>query len=379
MDNKDDWSMQLSSSKFWFGVITESNTFRKYRNFAIKQDLVRDICSDEITDKKGNIPLDDYLYVIQKSEKWLKLRAEAQATASSIGKFIKGPTMYPTMTDVSDHWMEKIHKVPFKTTHTMRGHMKWGVGYEDPALIHFAVENMLCVTQVGTIHVPLKFIYSLAKEYVTEWEKVLPYVDMSFDESYHLLISPDGVVGVPDPEAADDKILSENLLGMLEIKCISPFHHMEDTDDKLVWVDDMETRQWMHPREIPMGYIIQICLQAISGYWRLDMNGEHTMWFMRFSPKGFSQFEIKFKDLISVGILSTALYFSLHKRILLESDLPLVYTKGESIIANALSKEYKKLVDKMTHKYVSLENLYPEFYVYRKCTERHKFEVTSDN
>ena len=363
---------QLATNAFDFDVIRDTRYCKKYNAFAAAEDLIRDICSEAVTeDTQHDDALQDFLYVIQKSPKWLRLRARAQATASSIGKYIKSPGMYPTDRQLTEVWREKFQELPFLPTHTTRGHMKWGVVYEDIALMHFAVENMKCVVQVGTIHVPLNYILGLN----ADPEIAVP----SYPEAYHLLISPDGIIQVPKagqvPKASQMPGLAEGpeLLGMLEIKCISPFHHKENDDGDLTWVDTMEKRQWYKSEEIPFGYIIQICLQAISGYQRLNMNGDHIMWFIRWSPKGFSEFQIPFKDLIQLGVLSTLLYFSLYARLKAKSEVH--YTPEEMAIHHKLVQEYKKVTTAMKHRYVSLTDLYPEFDMYQKCTKLYTFKV----
>ena len=166
---------------------------------------------------------------------------------------------------------------------------------------------------------------------------------------------------------------------MLEIKCISPFHHVEAADGTLKWVDDMERRQWTRPEEIPFGYIIQICLQAISGYYRCAMHGGSTMWFMRWSPKGFSEFKVAFRDLIDLGIVATGLYFSLYERIKKSEDLPVKYNAIENALHSQMVQCYKHVMANMSHRYVAHELLYPEFQVYRRCTEFYKFKVRDED
>ena len=361
--------LQLATNAFDFDLIRETRQCKKYQSFAETEDLIRDICSTEITDDTENDDaLQDFLYVIQKSPKWLRLRARAQATASSIGKYIKSPGTFPTRRQLTEVWREKLHETPFTKTHTMCGHMKWGVVYEDIALMHFAVENMKCVVQVGTIHVPLDYVLSLN----TDTEIELP----CYPKEYHLLISPDGVVQTPKAPPGCAEGSSSSLLGMLEIKCISPFHHKENDAGDLTWVDTMEKRQWYKADEIPFGYIIQICLQAISGYYRLKMNGDHIMWFIRWSPKGFSEFQIAFKDLIGLGVLSSLLYFSLYSRLNLDlENLDVEYTSNELYLHKKMVKEYKKVTTLMRHRYISHQDLYPEFDIYHKCTKRYTFKV----
>ena len=365
---------QLSRSDFRFDIVTGSRNYKKYMSFAEKHGLVRDICRKELNDKDVHVPIKDYIHIEQKSPQWFLRRSNADGTASSVGKHIKGPTMYPTMDQITEKWQDRINKVPFETTHTMRGHMKWGVGYEDPALVHFAVDNMLTVAQVGTIHTPLQYIVDLIPQYFTEEEILeLCVKDKLEIGEKHLLVSPDGVVGECDDGPYES--LPKRIVGMLEIKCISPFHHVEEKDGTLSWTDDMERRQWYHPGEIPFVYVTQICLQAIAGLYRLNMKDTDTMWFIRWSPSGLSEFKIDFRPLVRMGILASLLYFSLNQRIKGLCDLPLVYTPDEVKVARLLSADYHKLMENMKHRYISLASVYPEFFTYQECTAMHRFTV----
>lgn len=369
---------QLAPETFDFDIITRSRNFTQYQEHAKRMGLVRDVCRKELNDvEKDHVSLDDYLYIEQKSPTWFRFRAAADGTASSVGKKLKGPTMYPTMEQVSDAWKDMLSDAPFVVTHTMAGHMKWGVGYEDPALIHFAVDNKLSVAQVGTVHLPLSYILDLVSKYVPELSSHAEFLRRHADPEAHLLVSPDGVVGFPD-EGLDEEMPTE-LLGMLEIKCISPFHHMEDHHtNTLVWVDDMEARQWFHPGQIPFVYVSQICLQAISGLHRLDMNDDHTMWFIRWSPIGFSEFSINFGPLVKMGIVISLLYFHLKLRVTSLEQLPLTYTPEEEELSHHLHECYQYVMDVIRHRYVSHKDLYPEFQTYQQCTQRYNFVVKRD-
>lgn len=369
---------QLSPEAFDFDIIKRSRSFKRYQAHAERLGLVRDVCRKELDDvDKDVITLEEYLNIEQKSPTWFRFRAAADGTASSVGKKIKGPTMYPTMEQISEAWEDMLNEAPFVVTHTMAGHMGWGVGYEDPALIHFAVDNKLSVAQVGTVHLPLSYILDLVPKYVPELSQHAHFLREHADSEAHLLVSPDGVVGLPDEGQYEE--MPTELLGMLEIKCISPFHHMEDSrTDTLVWVDDMETRQWFHPGQIPFVYISQICLQAISGLHRLDMNDDHTMWFIRWSPIGFSEFSIDFGPLVKMGIVISLLYFRLKLRVTSMDCLPLVYTSEEDDLSHHLHECYHQVMDLMHHRYVSHKDLYPEFRTYQNCTQRHNFVVKRD-
>lgn len=368
---KTGYRYQLSSEKFNFNIITESNGFQRYQKYAEKHGLVRDICDPSLHDTE-KVPIENFLNIEQKSPTWFRYRAQSDGTASSVGKKLKGPTMYPTIEQVSEAWMDALTKKPFEVTHTMAGHMKWGVGYEDPALVHFATDNKLAVAAVGTIYLPLSYILELSQSYVPHLKSHCDYLNKVCPSTTHYLVSPDGLVGFPDDGNSNE--LPTELIGMLEIKCASPFHHVEEEDGTLSWVDDMEKRQWFHPGEIPFVYVVQICLQAISGLYRLDMNDNHTMWFIRWTPLGFSEFKINFRPLVKMGIIATMLYFRLKKRLDLDS-LPIVYTKEEQELSNELYRVYQEVMNGMIHRYVNHNNLYPEFKIYYECTKYHHFVV----
>lgn len=376
---------QLSRESFNFDIVLKSRCFKQYVAFAEKHGLVRDVCDPSLSTGNPALSVEQFINVEQKSETWFALRSAADGTASSVGKKIKGPTMYPTIEQVSEYWSDMIQAKPFEVTHTMRGHMKWGVGYEDPALIHFAVDNHLSVAQVGTIYMPLSYVFDdlggryfggTLKPWIEPVRAAFEQCDGVTGRPAHLIVSPDGLVGTPDDGPYGE--LPRNLVGMLEIKCISPFHHVEERDGTLTWVDDMETRQWHHAGQIPFVYMTQICMQAMSGLYRLDMTEDHTMWFMRWSPIGFSEFKIKFQPLIRMGVVATLLYYTLKQRIKTMEDLPLVYTKSEMGLYRLLTKEYKNICSLMQHRYIKHETIYPEFLTYRDCTRYHKFVVREE-
>jgi hypothetical protein len=371
-------TLQLASDRFMYDVITKSYNFTRYRTYAEKHGLVRDVCClsnmDQMPDNE-----DDYIKVVQKSELWLYLRAQAAGTASSIGKLIKSVSMYPTYADVTALWLEKINKVPFKKTSVVSGHMKWGVGYEDPALIHFAVKNNLVVAQVGTVSLPMSYMLEIMDQHLTpdECEVLMTLVEKHPSiKDKHFLVSPDGIVGRPDNGSPGE--LPKEQVGMLEIKCISPFHHIANDDDTLSWVADMEIRQWYRPGEIPYVYVTQTTLQAISGLLRFGHTADSTMWLMRWSPIGFSEFKNSYRPLIRMGIVTSVLYLSLAARIRTEADLPFCYTKDEVPVERLLASCYRDVLSSTTHRYVDHYNLYPEFQVYREVTQSFKFRESGD-
>lgn len=383
--------MQIGSYEFKFDIITSSKMFQHHLKHVVENDLVRDVTDPSLSeiseDEALKIPRSKYVNIVQKSPTWLYLRAQADGTASSVGKYIKGPTMYPTLEQIKQNWVDKVNKKPFEKTHTMLGHMNWGVGYEDPALIHLAIEEGVGVSQVGTIRVDLSYILKLGK---AVFKDRMPPLKLHVDNS-HLLISPDGIVGQPEApnSVREDGVMQprtdmySKLLGMLEIKCMSPFYHIETDDHFLQWVDDIETRQWHKPQEIPFVYIVQMTLQAISGVQFYKMNERHWMWFIRWSPHGVSIFKMQFKYLVRMGILVSMLYFSLVQRTKTVEDIDKLYplTDNESVVEAMMNTAYHDLMKNTRYRYVGIDD-YPEFDTYNDCTKYFKFiisEMDSDS
>lgn len=365
-------------NSFKFNIITSTKKFKKLKDFAIKNDLVRDLCRPEYNELDGDtLTPDQYIHIVQKSDLWLKLRAQADSTASSLGKKIPGPHRFPTQKNIEECWFDDVTKKPFEKTHTMRGHMSWGVGYEDPALLHFAKYTGLGVMQVGCVRVDFGFIKGLIGEYCPDIS--LSDIQDIPDQSY-LLISPDGIVGVPDyARRGQDGIGTEayrHIVGMLEIKCISPFHHIETSDGFLTWVASMEQRQWYDVDQVPFVYVVQMGLQALSGRLFYNMNDNHQMWFIRWSPDGFSLFQFEFLDLTRLGIVASLLYMCLKKRTKTEIDVSNVFplTERESALYNELLKIYRQLRANSVHHHQEIDD-YPEFNLYREITSESKFVV----
>ena len=383
--------LQIADTSFMFDIITSSPAFKVLLSEAIKLDLVRDQCDTSLAELEKNevmkIPFKRYINVPQKSMVWFILRSLADGTASTVGKFIKGPTRYPTFDQVLKCWKDKIQEKPFEKTHTMNGHMNWGVGYEDPALLHFAKDHKVCVSQVGTIRVDLSLIIKLGK---LVFKDNLPNTSYLVVEGKHLLVSPDGLVSKPIVKTVDEQLhirttmpKKSEMLGMLEIKCISPFHYMESNDKFLEWTDDMETRQWWCPEDIPFVYIVQMCMQALSGVARFGMNGDKTMWFIRWSPHGVSIFTLQFKHLIRLGIPAALQYFSLIQRVTRLDQLDGMFeytgsqangTEEEKQLNRMIVDNYKELMNHVTHRYLKIDS-YPEFDTYYKVTQYFKFKV----
>lgn len=374
----DDHMLQIASNVFKFDIITSTRAYKQRLHDAIQKDMVRDLTDESLSDLSDEeikvLPPLRYINVAQKSPTWLKLRSAADGTASSVGKYIKSCCRFPSLDQILEDWRAKMSHAPFVKTHTMLGHMNWGVGYEDPALVHFSTDHDVGVIQSGTLKVDLKYILKLGKSVHGD-----TWVNPDFViTTQHLLVSPDGLVGVP--EHTDLKKMSsepyKRLLGMLEIKCISPFHHVEDSQNYLQWVNDMNTRQWRYPEEIPFVYVTQMGLQAISGVQHLQMKSSSTMWFVRWSPLGYSVFTFSFKHLIRFGTLAATLYFSMLERTRTVEDVEKLYPLNhiETIIENSMNVAYKELLKHSTYKFIEIQD-YPEFDVYQDVTKYFKFIV----
>jgi len=366
---------QIAHESFDFDVILRLPIYTKRWDEAISLDLIRDITDGKYSDMTAdnNVPELEYIHIVQKSALWLELRAKAQGTASSVGKYLSSGERFPTQTQIEEQWGAKLRGDPFVKTITTAGHMEWGVKYEDAALMTFAMEKKMCVTQVGTIKVPMIYIHSLARDYIEDFASSLQF------QCEHLLISPDGVVG--DPEPCNNSVLprgmkteiSSKLRGMLEIKCISPFHHLPGDDGKLLWCADMDKRQWHRVLDIPYVYIIQMALQAISGKFFYQMKDDDVMWFIRWAPKGYSLFSFPFRNLIKMGILASHLYFSILKRVTEQHQI-YPYTSEETQINAQLRKEYLRISEIATYEYHDLDG-YEEFYHYRELTKHYHFSM----
>lgn len=363
-------------SNFDFEVLTRTNYYKRHVERCVNNDNMRDLCTKKIL--KPN--RDEYINIPQKSALWLKLRSLSHGTASSLGKFLPGDK-FTDETALNTNWEDYLKHKPFEKTHTMEAHMKWGTTYEDLALMCFAEKYKVCVTQVGTIRVDFKDIHD---NYVLYFPK-LPELIKTQDEEleineYHLLISPDGIVGNRDIENPDYNTLPDVLTGMLEIKCISPFDHVENIKGNLEWCKNMEKRQWTNVQDIPYVYLIQMCLQSLSGIIELDMSLRDTMYFQRWSPKGYSIFEIPFEYLFKIGILATELYFSILHRSKQQEENFVAYplTDDEKLVADKMQYYIKLLNTKITHRYVNITNKHPYydlFHNYYLLTRNTEFNM----
>lgn len=383
--------LQVGSTDFKFDIITSSQAFQAHVDEALYGDLFRDICDDSLSELSPEeiqtLSRDCYQNIVQKSPTWLALRSQAHGTASSVGKYIKGPTQYPNRETIMDNWRDKISHKPFNKTHTMSGHMNWGVGYEDPALVHFAIHQKVSVAAVGTIRLDLEEILELGRQNCTATHMPLDKLGSGIAiPDAHLLISPDGVVGKPEPETVpqdNPSVATEihrEVIGMLEIKCISPFHHVEVDGEFLEWIDNMELRQWYKPQEIPFVYIMQIGLQAMVGLTQYGLDASAPMWFIRWSPHGLSNFCIEFGPLIRLGVSGALLYLSLLQRIKTDEDIDMMFPyKGDEIKYEKMMRDaYQEVMTKMTHEYVQIDD-YPEFDLYYEITKYFQFKVGDIN
>ena len=376
-----------------FDIILNLDSFKILYKKATSMDLIRDVCDDKYSnlspEELAILSEKNYINVVQKSPSWLYLREKSSGTASAVGKYIFVHTnRFPTKEDVINSWRDKLNKSPFIKTKTTAGHMKWGVKYEEAALMHFALEENVGVVQVGSIKVLLSSILKLGRGcFGDKW--INPII-LDIDKKY-LLVSPDGIVGRPIPAFANPdgsecgssyvKECYSELLGMLEIKCISPFHHLETEDGYLKWTPNMNTRQWHTAKEIPFVYIVQQCLQAISGIIKYGMTTKHFMWFIRWSPVGVSIFKFKFLELVRMGVLVANLYFSMLERLQSYDTEPpksaFEYNDTEKIIYIIMLEEYQKLLDCAEYKYVEI-NDYPEFTKYFNESKEARFNAPLD-
>ena len=375
-DNDNNKNVNIKPILFDFDVVSNTEKYKLNVILAQEKDYVRDICDDKysnLTDEELKL-LDPevFINVVQKSNSWLKLREWSCGTASNIGKYVHNTKFrFSKIDEIKQLWLDKLNKKPFIKEHTTDGHMSWGVKYEDLALIHLGIEEKVGIVQVGAIKVNLSDIIDLGKHiYKEDW------IDLNLDiENKYILVSPDGIVGKPENVNNYNKMY-DNIIGMLEIKCISPFHHIANSDNKLYWCDDLNKRQWFTPDKIPYVYIVQQALQAISGVLFYNMKSSNIMWFIRWSPMGFSIFKFKFIDLVKLGVVVANLYFSFYQKLHSFEDIENLYPlKGkEALVEKIIENKYVELLKKCEHKYVELHD-YPEFMEYYNKTKNEYFVV----
>ena len=176
--------------------------------------------------------------------------------------------------------------------------------------------------------------------------------------------------------------MSKKLTGMLEIKCMSPFHHEENFRGNLVWAEDMEKRQWYTTEDIPYVYLIQMCLQALSGVIELNMTFKDVMYFERWSPKGFSVFQLPFYNIFKIGTLANELYFSILHRSKQENFIAYPLTAEEEVVSQKMQDEITYLFSKIIHKYHSIEEVHPYYKIFQKYyqeTQHKEFNMYPNN
>lgn len=386
---------------FDFKQITRSYTYKKHFQRSIDNDWARDVCDDSLSNVENpeKIPRKDQITVVQKSPTWLYLRAKANGTASSMGKYIPGDRWRDydykkgNYSHLNEPWIDKLLEKPYVQTTEATGHMGWGVEYEDLALMSFAEEYNVCVSAVGTIRVDFSDIHANYQEFFSGAPSLVTDKEIEKND-YHLLISPDGIVGVPKPDENKNlelgkmnNKLSSELTGMLEIKCMSPFYHIATERDTLEWVPNMEKRQWYKVEDIPHVYLIQMCLQAISGVLDLDMGLDYTMYFQRWSPRGFSIFQLPFSELFSVGLAASELYFGIIERSKkfvaqgnnIEDFQAYPLTPVEKEVEKVYRRAIYELKSKITHKYHDIRDKYAYYDIfdtYMRATKGFEFDVS---
>ena len=384
---------------FDFNIITKSQYFEDLKNYMLKYGYIRDVTKIELT-KNSILNKYDYLKVVQKSPLWFQLRSESSGTASVIGKYIKGQSRYPTSEQIYQAWLDKINQVPFNKTVTMAGHMKWGVSYEDPAILHFCQATGYGVASVGTVKVRLSWMKKLGKRLLgREYTDLID--KLGINDDHYFLISPDGLVYRNESNNSNtsesiknnfDKIPDrKDIVGFLEIKCASPFHHCSsiESDQCLNWVADIEDRQWHNPANIPPVYNLQMAMQTIAGCSIFAMPLDSKIWLQRWTPNGFSLFESTFKPFVETGLWGSILYLYLYQNIKQTSDLekinyPFEFNcdiKDKPFIAKIQQKfyeSYKTMSDSQVYSYYKLD-CYPEFNQYNVDTRDSIFKAPGDS
>ena len=363
---------------FNLDIISNTDKYKINNELAIKKDYIRDICDEKYSiltkEEIDNLDIEKYINVVQKSDTWLELRARSCGTASNIGKYVYNKyAQYANISEVQNAWRDKLNNKGFEKNHTTDGHMSWGVKYETLALIHLGIEENIGISQVGSIKVELKDILNFGKQlYKDKW------IDLNLQtENKYILVSPDGIVGTPEEYNINNYVNQyKNLKGMLEIKCISPFYHLATTNNKLTWCHDLNKRQWYKADKIPYVYIVQQALQAISGVFKYDMKSNYKMWFIRWSPVGFSIFKFKFIDLVKLGVLVSNLYFSFYEKLKSNEDILKLYPLyGKELdLEKMIEKQYLYLLENNEYKYVEITD-YPEFNKYYKETKNETFII----
>lgn len=360
--------------KFNFNCIIDTKEHKALCSLCTANDYCRDIT---IPGSIEPVNKEDYIHVVQRSDLWFSLRSKAHGTASSLGKYIFTGAAFQTEETVRDAWFDKLSKKKFEMKRLMEVHTLWGKIYEDTAGMYFSKFTGLGVCQVGTIYVSLEYVNNLFKivyssgkssKRLTE-NKLAAAITLPNDSNdEHLLISPDGLVGKPENGQCDNVPISEcqrrnynELTGMIEIKCGSPFNNYVNADDEVTTVANYSKRMYNTPMDIPHTYIIQMGLQAIAGVKLLDFTAKHKMYFVRWLPNEIRIFTAPFYYYINVGICATIYYFLLHERMKQLSDIDNLFplTENEQTVLSLFRHEYNTLLRKIRVKTYPIDD-YPD-------------------
>jgi len=353
--------------RFNYKIITSLEIYQEHMQRAISEGMIHDITDHQYSELgiAESLPESDYIHIVQKSPSWLALRSRAAGTGSSLGKYLPSRAYYPSRDEIVNTWRQKIEKTEPPKTVTMEAHMAWGVEHENAALLDFTQEKNVSVTKVGVIKVPFGYLSQLLQERL---QTSYPFLVTKDDFHLYLLISPDGIVRQKESAQNEDPI------GMLEIKCISPFHHLPSEDGGVTWVKNLEKRQWRTFGQIPFVYVIQIALQALAGRFFYKITDDATMYFTRWSPKGYALFEFPFSTLIDLGLYASMLYLSLLKKVEANPeklDSLLTLMPEEESIYHKMLETYDQLGRQMVRNYYSKD--YSSFYTYFNQSKHQTF------
>lgn len=367
---------------FDFGIITRTPRFENLRNYLLASDQLRDLTDADIK-LEQLVDKYQYLKIPQKGTLWHYLRARASGTASIIGKYIKTNGMFPDCDQIHQAWLDMVTGTPYQKTAPMMGHMKWGVSYEDPALLHFCQATGLGVAQVGSVKVRAPWLFQLGEKLLgDEFRREVQKLQISSD--HHFIISPDGLVYRPSPagaEGASFKTLPprERLVGFLEIKCASPFHYMESCESSqlLQLTPDIEARQWHNEGSIPAVYNLQMAMQSLAGVSIFRFTPESRMWLQRWTPNGFSLFEARFRPFLEAGLWGSLLYLYLYQNIRCREDLERLNYPYSGLpreahnVKEKFDRAYEKIREEQKYTYYPLD-CYPHFNSY---IEKHHYSL----
>ncbi|MHB1952577.1 MAG: YqaJ viral recombinase family protein [Sulfobacillus sp.] len=363
----------MASKEFDFGVVVDTPQYRHWIKSLIDGGRIHDV-----TDAKwdnfsaGQVPEEALICLTQKSPAWLDIRGKAIGTGSSIGKYLPTPSCrrFPKPEQVEEAWQEKLVGGAAPNNQLMSAHTRWGTVHEDAAMGKFIDIKDKPVTKVGIIKVPMKFIWQ-SSEGIGQIGQNTDQIQGEPNTDQFLLVSPDGIIGKPD----------DRPVGMLEIKCISPFHHLE-TDGHLTWVSDLDSRQWHSVDEIPYVYLVQMGLQAVAGTYFCEMTEAETMYFIRWCPYSCSVFSFSFRHLLPFGIAAAKLYSLLYNRMKAPSvslppgSKPTIFPlmQPEIRLQDRLEELYGVLRKEVQFEFHEYDD-FPTFDLYRKVTKDFKFRL----